>query len=442
MKHTQEKKSIIVKPVNRPLKGSIRIPSDKSISHRAVMLGALTNGIVEISNFSAGADCRSTLGIFQALGVEVEYKSDKNIILSSKNGLRESIDCLDAGNSGTTTRLMAGLLSGQNFYSVITGDQSLRSRPMARVIKPLKQMGASIWARESDTKAPISIKGTQLTGITYESPMASAQIKSSLLFAGLFASGKTVINEPYKSRDHSEKMLSYLGANLVDSGNTVEISASNLQPKPLIIPGDISSAAFFIVAACIVPDSEIIIQDVGLNPTRTGIVDVMREMGADIEILDLKTQCGEEVGDIKVKFSDLKGITISGDMIPRIIDEIPVIAVAASQATGTTIIKNAEDLRNKESDRIKTVCNELSKFGVDITETPDGFIISGKTNLKGKNVLECYHDHRIAMSCYIAGLISDNPNEINEFHWVNISFPEFVDTVNKLLNKGELIYGK
>ena len=433
MEQFQETNCKYVKPISTPLRGEISVPADKSISHRAAMFGALVNGKIEIINFSTGADCHSTLKVLQCLGVNVQFKSGNNLILNSSDNLKEPSDVLDAGNSGTTTRLLSGILAGQNFYSVITGDASLRSRPMARVIKPLTQMGAKIWARNNDTKAPISIKGGNLVSITYDSPIASAQIKSAILLAGLFAEGETVVTEPFMSRDHTERMLSYLGANLTIEGIRVSIRQSVLIPKTISVPGDISSAAFFMVAGTIIPDSEIIIKNVGLNPTRTGIIDVLKLMGAEIEILNERIECAEEVGDIRISYSNLKGITIEKDIIPRIIDELPVIAVAATQAEGITVVKGAEDLRHKESDRIKAVVTELKKLGANIRETEDGFIIEGKTKLRGDCILNTYHDHRIAMSGYIAGLIADSPVTVNEFHWVNVSFPEFVNTFDKLM---------
>lgn len=439
-----------VNPINTPLKGNFKVPADKSISHRAAMFASLVKEPVLISNFSLGADCISTISILQNLGVEIEFQSKNNMIINNREGFKEPANVLYAGNSGTTIRLMSGILAGQDFYSVMTGDESLRKRPMARVINPLKEMGANIWAKDNDTKAPISIKGASLKGINYNSPVSSAQIKSCILLAGLHAEGTTIVTEPVKSRDHSERMLSYLHADIkeqaqilvntadkthsdnINSRFTVEIKKSKLVSKPITIPGDISSAAFFLVAAAIIPDSEIIIQDVGLNPTRTGIIDVLKQMGAEIEILNQRTDCNEEIGDLKVSYSDLKGITIEKEIIPRIIDEIPIIAVAATQAEGTTIIRGAEELRHKESDRIKAVCTELIKLGAAIEEQPDGLIIYGKTKFNGECTLETYHDHRIAMSAYIAGLIANKPVEINEFQWVDISFPEFTSIFEKL----------
>lgn len=433
MDHVQVKNLKDVYPVKKPLKGIITVPSDKSISHRAAMFGALTyGGSVSVNNFSSGADCKSTLAILEQLGVEITYQSERNIVISNKNGFKEPVDILDAGNSGTTTRLMAGLLADQEFYSVITGDASLKKRPMARVINPLKQMGANIWARDNDTKVPISIRGSRLQGITYKSPIASAQIKSAVLIAGLHADGITTVSEPFKSRDHTERLLSYLDADISINNNIIKIQKSSLTPKNITVPGDISSAAFFITAGAIIPDSEIIIKNTGLNPTRTGIIDILKNMGAEIEILNKRFECGEEVGDIRVNYSSLKGTIIEKEMIPRVIDELPIIAVAATQAEGTTIIRDAEDLRHKESDRIRAICFELSKLGANLEETHDGFIIYGKTQLKGHCVIETYHDHRIAMSGYIAGLIADGSIKINEFYWANISFPEFEETFRKL----------
>jgi len=422
----------IVQPLNIPLKGNFKIPPDKSISHRAAMFASLVGEPVLITNFSMGADCRSTLSVLENLGVDIKFLSENNLIIENRQGFREPKNILDAGNSGTTIRLMSGILAGQNFDSVLTGDESLKKRPMARVINPLKQMGAVITAEDNDTKAPISLKGSNLAGIAYNSPVSSAQIKSCIILAGLHADGTTIVTEPEKSRDHTERMLAYLNADIKDNGISVEVRKSKLVSNPISIQGDISSAAFFLVAAAIVPDSEIIVQDVGLNPTRTGIIDVLQKMGADLTILNKRIECNEEIGDIKVNYSNLKAITIEKEIIPRIIDEIPIIAVAATQAEGTTIIKGAEELRHKESDRIKTVCAELIKLGAEIEEMPDGLIIHGKTKLKGGCVLETWHDHRIAMSAYVAGLIADSPVSINEFHWVNISFPEFTGIFEKL----------
>ncbi len=416
-----------VSPLYTPLKGVIEMPPDKSISHRAAIFGALVKKPVLISNFSSGADCKSTLRVLEQLGVNVDFQTEKDVVIYNKEEFKQPADILDAGNSGTTIRLMSGVLAGSDIECVLTGDESLKKRPMSRVIKPLKLMGADIHAENEDKNAPISIKGTRLNGIMYNSPVASAQVKSCILLAGLHAESKTVIREPFLSRDHTERLLSYLGAEIKAENNKVQIQKSQLSPQPINIPGDISSAAFFMVAACIVPGSEVVIRNVGLNPTRTGIIDVLKQMNADIEVLDQRTECNEEVGDLKVCYSELKGIDIGKEMIPRIIDELPIIAVAATQAEGETIVRDAEELRHKESDRIKTTCEELKKLGAGIEEAIDGFVIHGKTRLRGNCFLESYHDHRIAMSAYVAGLVAVNPVQINEFQWVNISFPEFIE---------------
>ena len=408
--------------IYKGLKGKITIPADKSISHRAVMFSSLANGKSVIKNFSNGQDPLSTLKICKSLGVETEFTSD-TLIINSTGMLKSPSAPLDCGNSGTTMRLMAGILSGQNFNSVLIGDESLSKRPMKRIIEPLTLMGANI--KSENFKAPIVIKGSKLSGINYSSKIASAQVKSSILLAGLFADGTTSVTEPYLSRNHSELMLSYMGANIQTDGLKVTVEKSALESKTIEIPGDISSAAYFIAAALIVSNSEIILKNVGLNPTRTGIIDIVKRMGGNIEILDKYTVSNEIVGDIKIRSSELKACEISGDDIPRLIDEIPVIAVLATQADGTTIIKNAEDLRNKESDRISAIVTELKKLGAEISETPDGMIVHGKTKLKGAAKLETYHDHRLAMSLYVAGLVCENEILIKDFEWVNISFPEF-----------------
>lgn len=421
-----------VNPQTAPLKGEIEMPSDKSISHRAAIFGALVGEPVAISNFSSGADCKSTLSVLKQLGVEAVFRSEKDLIINNKNGFQQSSEILDAGNSGTTIRLMSGVLAGSNITCTVTGDESLRKRPMSRIIQPLRLMGADISAENGDKNAPITIKGTELKGINYISPVASAQVKSCVLLAGMHAQGETVVSESYKSRDHTERLLQYLGADIQIEANKVKIKQSGLYSRNISIPGDISSAAFFMVAACIVPGSDITIRNIGLNPTRTGIIDVLKQMNADIEILNHRTECNEEVGDVRVRYSRLKGIDLGKDMIPRIIDELPIIAVAATQARGETIVRDAIELRHKESDRINTICTELKKLGADIVEAEDGFVIDGKGQLRGNCVLETYHDHRIAMSAYVAGLVAMKPVEINEFQWVNISFPEFTDVFDSI----------
>ena len=412
----------IVNIITKGLNGSVTIPADKSISHRAVMFASLAKGKSVIKNFSKGQDPLSSLNVCRILDIDAEFKNDL-LIINSTGKLSAPSSTLDCGNSGTTMRLISGILAGQNFNSTLIGDESLSKRPMKRIIEPLSLMGAEI--KSNDFKAPLNIYGQNLHAINYISKLASAQVKSCILLAGLNAEGETNYTEPYISRNHTEIMLKYMGADIYTDKNTVKIKKSELQPRTIEICGDISSAAYFIAAALIVPNSKIILKNIGLNPTRTGILEVTEKMGGNVKILDKKNISGEDVGDVQVSFSDLKACKIEGEIIPRLIDELPAIAVLATQAEGTTVIKDAQDLRNKESDRIKAVVTELKKIGADIKETPDGFIINGKTNLKGGVEVETYHDHRLAMSLFVAGLICEKPILINGFEWVNISFPEF-----------------
>ncbi len=417
-------------PLIEPLNGEVEIPSDKSISHRSVIFTSLAKGRSVISNFSKGADCVSSLNVCRGLGVEINYLNDKTIEVISAGHLNPPVSDLYCGNSGTTMRLMSGILAGQNFNAVLNGDESLSKRPMKRVIEPLTLMGACI--QSNDNHAPLVITGKNLHGITYSSKLASAQVKSCVLLAGLFAEGTTSFTEPFKSRDHTERMLKAMGADIEVKGNISTISKSILRPVDFSVPGDISSAAFFIVAALICPGSEIILKNVGVNPARTGIIDVVKRMGGEIKLLNERDENGEPVADIKVAYSSLCACEISGADIPRLIDELPVIAVLATQAEGTTIVKDASDLRNKEEDRITTVVNALKLLGADITEYPDGFVINGKTILEGGCELNAFHDHRLAMSYYIAGLISHNPVVVNGFEWSKISFPEFEELMEHL----------
>lgn len=419
----------IIYKSEKGLKGTVTIPSDKSISHRAIMFTSLARGKSVIKNFSKGQDPLSSLKVCKALGIDAEF-SNEELIVKSKGILSAPQTQLDCGNSGTTMRLMSGILAGQKFNSTLIGDESLSKRPMKRVIEPLALMGAKIESNEF--KAPLKIYGQNLQPINYVSKLASAQVKSCILLAGLNIDGQTSFTEAYVSRNHTEIMLKYMGANISINNTTVTIEKSELEPKTIEICGDISSAAYFIVAGLIVPSSKIILKNVGLNPTRTGILEVAEKMGGNIEILDKRNISGEDVGDIQISYSNLNACTIEGEIIPRLIDELPVIAILATQAKGTTIIKDAQDLRNKESDRIKAVVTELKKIGADIEETPDGFIINGKTNLKGGTEVETYHDHRLAMSLYVAGLICEKPIAINGFEWVDISFPEFDRLFNSL----------
>lgn len=408
----------------KSLKGKIIIPPDKSISHRTAMFAALSKGIVDIKNFSKGADCHSTLKIMAQLGCEIKFHNEMDLTIDARKAFVPPTSSLDCGNSGTTMRMMSGILAGQSFNCTLFGDQSLSKRPMKRIIEPLSLMGAKF--EHNEYKAPLIVKGSKLHSIEYNSPLASAQVKSAILLAGLFADGVTTVTEPYQSRNHTELMLKYLEADIVENSLTsTSIKKSSLVPKNMEVCGDISSAAFFMVAAAIVPNSDITIQNVGINPTRSGIVDVFKRMNANIEIINERVISGEQVADIKVSYSELKPTIIEGSDIPRLIDEIPVIAVLATQADGTTIIKDAADLRNKESDRITTIVNQLKNIGADIEETPDGMIINGKSSLRGDFEIDCHHDHRTAMSFYVAGLICEKPLLIKEFEWVNTSFPEF-----------------
>lgn len=421
----------VIPPNDKKLRGTITIPSDKSISHRAVMFASLANGKSVINNFSNGKDPLSTVSVCKNLGVDIELRDEKTVIVKSNGKFCAPAEVLDCGNSGTTMRMMAGILAGQSFNSILTGDESLQKRPMKRIIEPLSLMGANISA--IDYKAPINITGANLHGIQYSSKISSAQVKSCMLLAGLFADGETIYTEPYLSRNHTELMLKYMNADITLEGTTTRINKSVLTPFKINVVGDISSAAFFMAAASIVPDSDIILQNVGLNPTRTGILEVLEKMGGNIEILNKHEEAGEPVGDIRIKYSDLKSCTIDGDIIPRLIDELPVIAVLATQAEGTTTVKNAEDLRNKETDRIFAIVNELKKLGADIIDTPDGFIVNGKTSLNGRIEVETYHDHRLAMSLFTAGLVCKKPIIIKDFDWVDISFPEFEELMNNLM---------
>lgn len=417
------------------LKGEITIPADKSISHRAIMFSAISSGKAIIKNFLKGADCISTIDLFKQLGVEINYVDNKTIsVIGSK--LIKSTEPLNAGNSGTTMRLVTGILAGQNFDSILVGDESLSKRPMKRIIEPLRQMGADI--SSMDGKAPLCIKGRNLYGIDYESKISSAQVKSCVLLAGLNENtkGKTIYTEPAISRNHTEIMLKYLGADIETIDNKIIISPSKLQAKDIEVVGDISSAAFFLVAGLIVEGSDFVIKNVGINKTRTGIIDIIKRMNGQIEIMNERIISGEPVADIRVRYSeDLKPCEISGEDIPRLIDELPIIAVLASQADGETVVKNAEDLRNKETDRISCLVRELQKIGVDIFEQDDGFIVYGKRkhNLNGDAELNTYHDHRLAMSFYIAGLICEKEIAINGFEWINISFPEFEQLMESLI---------
>lgn len=416
------------------LVGDVTIPGDKSISHRAIMFGSLANGTTKITNFLLGEDCLSTIACFRKLGVQIEVTEDEVAVYGKGiKGLKEAQEVLDVGNSGTTARLMMGILSGLPFHSVIIGDESIGKRPMKRVTKPLKMMGTSIDGREDATYTPISIRGGSLNSISYASPVSSAQVKSSILLAGLFAKGTTTVTEPEKSRDHTERMLKAFGCELVVDGNKVSINGNQeLTATDVIVPGDISSAAFFLVAGSIVPNSEILLKNVGVNPTRTGILTVLERMGANITLEDEKVVNGEPIANIRVKSSNLKSTVIGGAEIPTCIDELPILALAAALADGETIIKDAEELRVKETDRIQTVVTELTNLGVSIEATKDGMIIQGNSSLIGANV-NSHGDHRMGMMLSIAALLAKGDTIIENTECIAVSFPNFKEQLNELI---------
>ena len=423
----------------RSLRGEITSPGDKSVSHRAVIFNALSNtNTAKITNFSPGADCSSTEHIMKSLGVKITRKPSDGAdgdILTVKGvgleGLVEPDDILDAGNSGTTTRLMSGVLAGQDFVSVLTGDQSLKSRPMGRVVNPLTTMGAKISGRANNTLAPLVFHGGSLRGINYNMPVASAQLKSCLLLAGLRADGITNLSQPAESRDHTERMLSAMGAVLKKEGLDLILQPSELETIDVEVPGDISSAAFWMIAAVCHPDAELLIRNVGVNPTRSGIIIALKKMNAQLKLMDERQVAGEPVADVLVRTSDLKGIELSGDTVPLLIDEIPVIAVAAAVADGETVIKDAQELRVKESDRIESSISWLRAAGINAEGTSDGLIISGNQKINGGS-FQSYDDHRLAMSLGIAGLISEQPITISDPDVASISYPGFWGTVKEL----------
>lgn len=415
------------------LRGKLAIPGDKSISHRAIMFGALADGTTEITNFLQGADCLSTISCFQAMGVEIENKADKVLIHGvGLNGLKAPDQVLDVGNSGTTTRLISGILAGQRFTSTLNGDASIQKRPMKRIMDPLTQMGAKIRSINDNGCAPLEIHGGKLHGISYHSPVASAQVKSCVLLAGLYADGMTSVTEPALSRNHTELMLSGFGASVVSVGTTATIEPRpHLYGQKIAVPGDISSAAYWIAAALAVPNSELVLKNVGVNPTRDGILRVAEAMGADIVRENVHKVSGELVCDLIVRSSHLHGVTVSGELIPTLIDEIPVIAVLACFADGETIIKDAQELKVKESNRIDTVVEGLLAMGADATATDDGMIIHGGGSLHGATI-DSHLDHRIAMSFAIAGLMCDTPTTIQNADSVGISYPDFYESLKKI----------
>jgi 3-phosphoshikimate 1-carboxyvinyltransferase len=422
--------SITISRRSKGLKGRYTVPGDKSISHRAVMLGAISEGASHIIGFLNGADCTSTINCFRAMGVDIEYDGGTDVTVHGVglHGLKAPDAMLDCGNSGTTTRIISGLLSGQPFSSSLTGDASIQKRPMKRVIEPLCLMGADIRSKLDNGCAPLIISPSLLHGIEYFSPVASAQVKSCLLMAGLYAEGSTTVIEPALSRNHTEIMLKALGADIKSEGLSVTLTpGSRLYSQDIAVPGDISSAAFLIAAALTVPDSDIIIENVGINPTRDGILRVFEAMGADITLVETRTVAGEAVADIRVKTSSLHGTEISGDIIPTLIDELPVIAVVAASAEGTTVIKDAKELRVKESDRISLVSGNLKAMGADIEATEDGFIINGKGSplpLHGAEIEDAF-DHRMAMSFAVAALFADGDTALPHPECVSVSYPDF-----------------
>lgn len=409
--------------------GQIKVPGDKSISHRAVMLGSLANGVTEISGFLKGADCLSTIDCFRKMGIDIDINGE-NVTVHGNGlrGLKKPDEMLYTGNSGTTTRLLCGILAGQNFDTSITGDASIQKRPMGRVVKPLSMMGAKI----ENEYCPLYITGTKLHGIDYKMPVASAQVKTAIILAGLYADGETVIHEIEKSRDHTELMLSAMGADLTVDNLDITVKPTNdLTAVNVDVPGDISSAAFFLVLGAIMPNSQITVTNVGINPTRTGIIDVLKDMGADITLENVHTSAGETVADITVRSSSLKGTTVGGDIIPRLIDELPIIAVAAVFADGQTVIKDAQELKVKETNRIRAVVDEFNKCGIDITETDDGMIINGGKSIHGAD-FKTYGDHRMAMSLTVLAQLADGESTLDASDCACVSYPTFFDDFYKL----------
>ena len=407
----------------RPLRGLLRVPGDKSISHRAAILGGIAGGVTRVSGFLRAEDCLSTLRCLRALGIAIEEQCDALVIHGGP--LAEPGDVLDVGNSGTTIRLLAGVLAGQPFHSVLTGDASIRRRPMARVAEPLRQMGARISGRQGGRLAPLSIAGASLRGIAYATPVASAQVKSAILLAGLFAQGETCVTEPSPSRDHTERMLGAFGVPVRRDGQTARLTGPAAPRGTAVrVPGDLSSAAYFLVAGALVPGSEVAVADVGINPTRTGVLDILRMMGACVEVRDEREEGGEPVGTVAVRAGPLRGVVIGGAVVPRAIDELPVLAVAACLAAGETVIRDAAELRLKESDRVAVLARELGRLGADIMPQPDGLVIAGGRRLHGGRV-RSGGDHRIAMALAVAGLCADGPVIIEDPACIETSFPGF-----------------
>lgn len=418
----------VIKPAHS-IQGTVRVPGDKSISHRALLLGALTQGKMSIENLSPAQDVYHTILSLRALGIAIE-QTDKETLVRNAEGLSPPPRNLDAGNSGTTIRLLAGLLAGQSFTATITGDASLQRRPMKRVIEPLAQMGAQIESNKGF--APLTITGGQLRGIDYALPVASSQVKSAILLAGLQAQGTTTVVEPHPTRDHTERMLRYLEVPLEKANGTVSVpGGAKLKAKPISVPGDISSAAFLLAAGVLLPNAQLTVQGVGINPTRTGIVDVLREMGAQISVENEREVTGEPQGDLLITYSELHSVQVGGALIPRLIDELPLVAICATQAHGVTVVHDAHELRVKETDRIRAVAVNLRKMGAQIEERQDGWVIPGPQKLHGA-MLDSFGDHRIAMAFSIAGLIAQGETIIDGAEWVQISYPGFFADLRSL----------
>ena len=422
----------------RRLAGEIVVPGDKSVSHRAVMLNSIATGQATVRNFSPGDDCTSTTGIMRALGVNIERittsgnTGDTLIIQGAgTNGLREADDVLDAGNSGTTMRLMSGILAGRDFRAIMKGDSSLQSRPMDRIIKPLSMMGAIIRGRENNTLAPLEFDGGSLNGIKYDLPFASAQLKSAILLAGLRAEGKTEITQPAVSRDHTERMLSAMGADISFNGLEIKVGQSSINCIDIDVPGDISSAAFWIIAGLIHPNAEVVVKGVGINPTRVGVITALLDMGGNIELVDKRNIAGEPAADIVATSSKLRGTELAGSIMPLLMDEVPVIAVAAAMADDVTVIRDATELRVKETDRISTTVDWLVSAGVEVEERDDGMAIMGSGRIAG-GTYQSQNDHRIAMAMGIAGMISDDPITVVGASCASISYPQFWDELQSL----------
>ena len=428
---------LVIEP-SRGLAGEIVPPGDKSLSHRAAMFAAIAEGDTEITGFLRGEDTLNTVRAVRQLGIPVEEDGPGTFLVRGRglNGLREPASVLDLGNSGTGMRLLAGLLAGQGFFSVLTGDQYLVKRPMGRITDPLRRMGATIDGRSGGTLAPLAIRGAgeATRPLDFRSPVASAQVKSAVLLCGLYAAGTTTVEEPRKSRDHTERMLRFFGVEVQEEGLRVSVRGRQpLRPRGrLVIPADISSAAFFLVAAAIVPGSDLVVRNVGVNPTRTGVLDVLAAMGADLSLERRREEAGEPVADIRVRHRGLRAARIGGDLIPRLIDEVPVLAVAAAFAEGTTVISDAAELRVKESDRIATMAAELRKLGAQVRELPDGMEITGRGRLTGA-VTESHGDHRIAMSLAVAGLAAAGRTVVRDASWIDTSFPGFAGMLRQTM---------